>query len=87
MLSAVLFTQLSFDAGERAVLARLRRLILVGRPINGHLHAAQRDGDSICFPFYAATLFAAVKSAQATTSTTISDEENGVKLCLTVRYS
>jgi hypothetical protein len=63
MLSAMLFAQLSFNAGVRAVLARLRRLILVGRPVTGRLHAAQRDGDSIFFPFYAATSFTAVKSA------------------------
>ena len=81
-----LFTQLSFNAGVRAVLARFRRLILVRRPIYRHLHVAQRDGDSVCFPFYAATSFVAVKSAQATTSTTVSVQRNGEKLCLTVWY-
>ena len=88
MLSARLFAQLSFDAGVRAVRARLRRrLILVGRPIYGHLHAAQRDRDSICFSLYAATSFATVKSVQATTSATLSVERNGVKLCLTDCYN
>ena len=87
MLSARLFAQLSFDAGERAVRARLQRLILVGHPIYGHLHAAQRDGDSNCFPLYAATSIATVKPVQVTTSTTLSVERNGVKLCLTDCYN
>ncbi len=81
------FAQLSFDADDRAVLALLRRLILVGRPICSRLHAAQRDGHSICCPFYTTTSFAAVKSAQATTSATVSVERNGVELCLTVLYN
>ena len=79
------FAQLSFDADDRAVLAPLRRLI-VGRSIFGRLHAAQRDGDSICCPFYTTTSFAAVKSAQAKTSTTVSVGRNGVELCLTFLY-
>ena len=58
---------------------------MVGRPIYGHLHAAQHDGDLICSPFYVTTPFAAVKSVQATTSTTISVEKKWVKLCLTGR--
>ena len=85
--TARLFAQISFDAGERAVLAPLGRLILVDRPICGHLHVSQRDRDSIYCPFHAATSFAAVKSAQATTPTTVSVERNEVILCLTVLYN
>ena len=85
--TARLFAQLSFDAGERAVLACLRRLILIGRPICGHLHADQRDGDPIFFRFYATTSSAAVKSPRTTTPTTVSIENNSIKLCLTVLYS
>ena len=81
MLSASLFAQLSLDAGEGAVLAHLLRLILVGRPIYGHLHA-HCDGDSVRFPFYATTLFATVRSAKSTKSTTISIERNGVKYAI-----
>ena len=83
-LSAGLFAPLSFDAGEWAVLARLRSSILFERPIYGYLNAVQRDGVSIYAPFYAATSFAAARSARATTSTTVSVERNEVKLCLTV---
>ena len=81
---AQFFAQLTFDVDGRAVLTLLQRLILVERLIYPHRYAAQRDGRSVCFPFYAATSFAAVKSAaQATTSTTVSIERDGVKLCLT----
>jgi hypothetical protein len=75
----------AIDAGERVVLTRLRRLALVGRLIYGHFHATQRDwGSTIYFPFYATTSFAAVKSAKATTPTTVSVEKDGVKLYPTV---
>ena len=81
MLSASLFALLSLDAGKRAVLAPLLRLILVGRPIYGHLHA-HCDGNSVRFPFYATTLFGTVKSVHSTTSTTVSVERNGVKYAI-----
>ena len=81
MLSVSLFAQLSLDAGERAALAHLLRLILVGRHVYGHLHA-HRDGDSVRFPFYGTTLLATVKSAQSKTSTTVSVERNGVKYAI-----
>ena len=86
-LSPRLFAWVSFDAGGRAALARLPRLISVGRPIYGCLHLAHREGDSICFPFYATTSFAAVGFAQATTSTTVSIEKNRVKSDLTVWHN
>ena len=91
MLSARPFAQMSVDAGEAAVLVCLPRLILVGHPIYGNLHPADRDGDpiwqSICFPFSATTSIAPVKSAQSKTSFTVSVERHGVKSCLTVRYN
>ena len=63
MMSARLFAQVSFDVGERAVSARLLRLIFVKRPIYGHLHPAHRGGDAICFPFCETNSFAIIKTA------------------------
>ncbi len=61
-----LSTRLSFDADERAELARLGDLILIVRPIYSNLHVAQwRDRGGGCiggFPLYA----------------TISSEANGI---------
>ena len=82
------FAYLSSGVGERTVLARLARLIFIGCPIYGHLHAARHYGDSICSPSHATPLFATIKSALSTTSATVSAEKNGVKSCpeLTVWY-
>ena len=82
-----LFAQMSVDTGERAVLACLPRLILVGRPIYGNFHPADRDGDSICFPFCATNSIAPVKSAQSKALITVNVERHGVKSCITVRYN
>ena len=75
------FTQLFIDAAERAILARMLRLII---PIYGNIHPAHRDGDSMSFPFCATNLFATVRSAQATIPITVSVERSGVKYILLI---
>jgi hypothetical protein len=69
------------------MLTRLQRMVLLEGPIYGHLHVLQlcgREGDRTGFPFYATTRLGALGFTRTTTSTTVSADRNGVKLCRTV---
>ena len=72
----VRFFRLSFDVDERAILARLRRPIVLVGPIYSHLNGArwnQLDGCCIAFPPDAAT-FSEANRVAPTISTTVSSE-------------